>query len=824
MKFYTSVERYGNNILYRGYANGKPIALKDKFRPTLFLNTTETSDSWRSLDDKTLKPLQFDEMSEASEFIKRYENVENLDIYGMNNFVYQYITNKFPDDIEFNYSDINIMNIDIEVQSDDGFPHPDQANYPVISIAITDKKGIYKVWGLGDYDVTREDVTYMKCRDEANLLDRFLEYYGFNMPDVITGWNTKFFDIPYLVNRINKIMDAKDVKRMSPWGRVNPRTTKIMGNDNKFYELVGVQQLDFMDVFKKFGYSYGQLASYRLDHVAFVVLGENKLDYSEHGNLYTLYKEDHQKFIDYNIRDVELVQRMMEKTGLMQLTMTIAYKGGVNFEDAFGTTAIWDSFIYRILNKQKVAVPPKVMKPKSSYPGGYVKEPHVGAHDWVTSFDLNSLYPNIIIQWNMSPETVVDGIVPDISVESMLEGNAPYDPDYCLAPTGARFRKDKQGVIPAIIDQLYSERRITKKEMLNTQQEYENTKDESFQAKIVQLDNEQMAIKILMNSLYGALGNKFFRYFDQKVAEAITAGGRLAIKWAEVAVNDGMNTILETQNKDYVVAIDTDSLYINMSGLVDKFSPKDPVKFLDKICSGHFEQKIIEPAYAKLADLTSAFEPRMEMGREVIADKGIWVAKKRYILNVHNNEGVQYPEPKLKMMGIEAVKSSTPQIVRDRFKEIFKVIVEGTESETQNFISKFKREFQNLEPEVISFPRGTNDIKKWIDRDNIYKKGCPIHVRGTILYNNAIENKQLTKQYELIKSGEKIKFIYLKTPNPIQENVISYPNELPRELGLHNYIDYDLMFDKTFLSPITVILDAVGWTPEPSASLEEFFG
>lgn len=824
MKFYTSVERYGNNILYRGYANGKPVARKEKFKPTLFLHTTETSDSWRSLDDKTLKPLQFDEMSEATEFIKRYENVENLDIYGMNNFVYQYITEKFPDDIEFNYSDVNIMNIDIEVQSDDGFPHPDQANYPVISIALTDKKGRYMVWSLGDFDTDREDVSHMRCRDEANLLERFLDYYGFNMPDVITGWNTKFFDVPYLVNRINKVLDDKAVKRMSPWGRVSPRKTTIMGQENNFYELTGVQQLDFMDVFKKFGYSYGQLASYRLDHVAHIVLGEKKLDYSEHGNLYTLYKEDHQKFIEYNIQDVELVQRMMEKTGLMQLTLTIAYKGGVNFEDAFGTTSIWDSFIYRILNKQKVAVPPKVMKTKSSYPGGYVKEPQVGSHDWVTSFDLNSLYPNIIIQWNMSPETVVDGIVPDISVESMLAGNAPHDPDYCLAPTGVRFRKDKQGVIPAIIDQLYSERRITKKEMLNTQQEYENTKDESFQAKIVQLDNEQMAIKILMNSLYGALGNKFFRYFDQKVAESITAGGRLAIKWAEVAVNDGMNTILETQNKDYVIAIDTDSLYINMSGLVDKFSPNDPVKFLDKICSGHFESKVIEPAYAKLADLTSAFEPRMEMGREVIADKAIWVAKKRYILNVHNNEGVQYPEPKLKMMGIEAVKSSTPQIVRDRFKEIFKVIVEGTESQTQTFISKFKREFQNLEPEVISFPRGTKDIGKWVDKESVYKKGCPIHVRGAILYNNSIKSNNLTKQYELVKSGEKIKFIYLKTPNPIQENVISYPNELPRELGLHKYIDYDLMFDKTFLSPITVILDAVGWTPEPSASLEEFFG
>lgn len=823
MKFYTSVERFGNKILYRGYEHGKPVARKESFMPTLYTNSGNDS-GWKTLEGRPLSSILFDDMRTASDYIKKFSSVNGMEVHGMNNFVFQYITNKFPDDISFNYNLINIMNIDIEVQSDDGFPHPDEADYPVISIALTDKKGRYMVWGLGDYDNDREDVSYMRCRDEYNLLTRFLEYYELNMPDIITGWNTKFFDMPYLINRLRKVGGDKMTKRFSPWGLVNSRSVKIMGQANSYYEIMGVQQMDFLDVFKKFGYSYGQQESYRLDHVAHTVLGEKKIDYSEHGNLYTLYKEDYQKFIDYNIKDVELVQRMMEKTGLMQLAVTIAYKGGVNFEDSMGTTNIWDSFIYRVLNKQYIAAPPKEAKAKTSYPGGFVKEPVVGLHEWVSSFDLNSLYPNIIIQWNMSPETVIDGLVPNVSVESILEGGITPPPDSCVAPTGARFRKDKQGVIPAIIDQLYSERRVTKKEMLDTQQEYENTKNEMLQSKLVQLDNEQMAIKILMNSLYGALGNRYFRYFDQRVAEAITAAGRLAIKWAERAVNQGMNQILEAQEKDYVIAIDTDSLYINMSDIVNKFNPKDPVKFLDKICAGYFEPKVIAPAYARLAEITNAYEPRMEMGREVIADKAIWVAKKRYILNVHNNEGVQYEEPKLKMMGIEAVKSSTPQIVRDKFKEVFKVIIGGSEANTQKFISDFRDLFSSLPPEDVSFPRGVKELNKWTDSDTIYAKGTPIHVRGSLLFNHAIESNGLNKQYELVKQGEKVKFVYLKTPNPLNENVVAYPHLLPKELNLHKYIDYNLMFDKTFLDPLNVILDAVGWSSEEQASLEDFFG
>ena len=831
--FYTSVSRYGNKLLLRGYDSGHPIKERITFKPSLFVPNPKTT-KWQSLKGEPLEELVFDTMRDAKEFLQTTDSVKNLKIHGNANYIAQFIQQKYPGKIPFARNKINVTSIDIEVASDDGFPEPEYAAHEVISIALkSSTDDTYYVWGLGDFDVstsihTELKLEYVKCLDELDLLRKFIGHWSSprHIPDVITGWNTKFFDMPYLVNRINNVLSETYSKRLSPWGLVDRREVTIMGKSSQFYEIVGIQQLDYLDLYKKFTYS--QQESYKLDHIAHVELDERKISYEEYGSLHSLYKNDYQKFIDYNIKDVELIERFEDKMGLITLCMTIAYKAGVNYTEAFGTTGIWDTFIYRTLDEQKIAVPPKEVEAKAEYPGGYVKAPMVGKHNWVVSFDLNSLYPHLIMQYNMSPETVLDQRTSGIDVDYCLKYKPKHTTDTAMAANGSHYSKEKRGVIPSIIDTLYSERKVIKTDMLKAEQNAQKDKSFRLVKKISNLNNQQMAIKILMNSLYGALGNRFFRYYDLRVAEGITLSGQLSIRWAEKATNDFMNRIVGTDSVDYVIAIDTDSLYVNFEPLVSKLNlPENKtVEIIDKMCNEQFVPMMAK-SYQSLSDNMNSYENKMVMDREVIADVGIWTAKKRYILNVHNSEGVQYEEPKLKIMGIEAVKSSTPAICRDALKELFKVIVIQDEVDVQKAIAQFKEYFYSRPAHEVAFPRGVTDITKWVDvykeYGGLYIKGTPIHVRGTLVYNDAIIMNKLRKKYTLVKNGEKIKFVYLKTPNPVKENVISFPDYLPEELKMSEYIDYPLQFEKTFLDPITPILDAIGWSIEPKATLESFF-
>ena len=695
---------------------------------------------------------------------------------------------------------------------------------------------IYYVWGLQDYDVSKSllkdrEIKYIKCTDERDLITRFITHWShpLHTPDVLTGWNTLYFDIPYIINRTMQVCSEDWCKKLSPWGVIQPREATVMGRKQQKWSIMGIAQLDYLDLFKKFGYSYGTQESYKLDHIAYVVLGERKLSYEEYSSLHSLYENDYQKFIDYNIKDTELISRFEDKMGLITLALTMAYRGGVNYEDVMGTTAIWDAIIFRDLSSKGIIIPPMTEKFKSSFAGGYVKSPQVGLHDWVVSFDLNSLYPNIIVQWNMSPETIVDKVVYGTDVKSLLNADSPSDTEgHSMAATGQCFSKGRQGFLPRIITEYYDERSIIKKKMLASQQELEGidktNKRELYRVErdISIFENQQMAIKILLNSLYGALGNQWFRYFDLRIAEAITVSGQLAIQLAEKSVNTHMNKLLKT-DKDYVIAIDTDSIYVNMNEVVKKFNPVNPVKFLDKIAETSFIP-VIDDTYNHLHNVTNSYVPRMVMAREAIADKGIWTAKKRYILNVHNNEGVQYATPKLKIMGIEAIKSSTPEICRNALRDIFKVIISGDEGSTQRAVQSFKSKFNLASIEEISFPRGVSDIVKWKNNATIYGKGTPIHVRGSLLYNYYVKQAKLEKKYPAIKNGEKIKFCYLKLPNSMRENVISFPDYMPIELDLEKYVDYEKQFSKTFIDPIEPIFAAVGWSVEPRATLDEFFG
>ena len=833
MKIYTNAYRFGKNIRYLGYENGKRVQRVVPFSPTLYVTSKDPNTQWKSLDGLPVEPIKFGTMREASDFTKQYDDVAGFDTYGNTNFVVQYINDLFPGTIKWDRNLINVTSLDIETKFENGFPEPAIADQEVT--AITTKNNIddiYYVFGCGDYDVEASymqdyQVIYKKCKDEKELLTRFVIHMG-NV-DVITGWNVEYFDIPYLVNRIGKICGPSILKKLSPWGDIKDSTQKPNAFNPKprpQFKIMGITVLDYLEIYKKFTYTPQE--SYKLDHIAHVELGDRKLSYDEFTDLNDLHANNYQKFIDYNIKDVEIIDRLEDKMGLITLAITMAYKGGVNYTDVLGTVAIWDAIIYRDLSLKKIAIPQNKESFKGDYPGGYVKAPQVGKHDWVCSFDLNSLYPSIIMQYNMSPETIIDGNEYGVDVDAFMAGNVEnHTPNTALTINGSRFKTDKIGVLPSIIEALYDERVIIKGDMLEAQQAKEEidlsdkTAIYAADKKIAIAKNNQMAIKILLNSLYGAMGNKWFRYFDMRIAEGITLTGQATIKWAEKHLNEYLNKLMET-NDDYVVAIDTDSVYITLGELVNRVNPPNPVDFLDKVCGGKLEQVLID-CYADLYSKLGGRANKMVMGREVIANRGIWTAKKRYILNVHDNEGVRYAKPKLKVMGIEAIKSSTPAICRQALKDIFVTIIDREESDVQDEIAAFKKIFKAASPEEVSFPRGINEIAKWQDKKTLYKKGCPIHVRGAIMHNNFIKEKALGKKINDINGGDKVKFTYLRQPNPMKSNVISFIDYLPKQFQLEQYVDYNLQFEKTFMSVIEPILDSIGYESEKVITLEDFF-
>jgi DNA polymerase elongation subunit (family B) len=688
------------------------------------------------------------------------------------------------------------------------------------------------VFGCGDYDNNRDDVTYLKCRDENNLIMRFLDMWEETSPDIVTGWNIQFFDIPYLNNRITRLMGDNTAKRLSPFRRIGERTTTIHNKQQVAFDLVGIAILDYIELYKKFTYS--QQESFSLNHISYLELGEKKLDYSEVESLHQLYRTNFQKFIEYNIHDVELVDRIDAKMQLIDMALALAYDAKVNYTDVFTQVRMWDTLIHNELIEQNIVVPQNVRTPKDEqYAGAYVKDPIVGMHEWVVSFDLNSLYPHLIMQYNVSPETIVEGRHTSISIDNLLNSEYQASGEYCMAANGHYFKRDKQGFLPAMMQRMYDDRSLYKKKMIEAQKAYEKETDKERKREITnqisKYKNLQLAKKVQLNSAYGALGNQYFRFFDIRQAEAITLSGQLSIRWIEMKLNGYLNKLLKTKEVDYVIASDTDSVYVNLGPLVHMvYGQKSETKietivdFVNKACIEKFEP-FIDKSYQELADYMNAFDQKMQMKREVIANKGIWTAKKRYILNVYDSEGVRFAEPKLKMMGIEAVKSSTPMSCRDKIKESLKIVMNGNETDFQSFVEAFKQEFKTLPFEDIAFPRGVSDLSKYMSSSELYSKGTPMHVRGAIMFNAFLKKYKLTKKYQLIQDGDKTKFCYMKVPNPVQENVFSILTVLPKEFGVEKYIDYDTQFDKAYLEPLKTIVNTIGWKTERVSSLENFF-
>jgi DNA polymerase elongation subunit (family B) len=831
MNFYTNISQWGNTLLLREVVNGERLTRRVKYKPTLYA-PVEKPTEWKTLDGGYVTPVNFDNMKEAREWVDNYKNQPEM-VFGSTMYPYNFIAESYPNTVEYDIDKILIVTIDIEVECENGFPSPEQAIEPLLSITVKNHQSKkFVVWGIGKFNNSRDDVTYVECESELHLIKEFLIFWEKHQPDVITGWNTEFFDIPYLCNRITNLCGEDEIKRLSPWRSVHSREVFQMGRKHQVYEIQGVAHLDYFDLYRKFTYSAQE--SYRLDHIAFVELGEKK-----DGNPYETFREwytkDYQSFLEYNIMDVELVDKLEDKMKLIELCLTMAYDAKVNYMDVLGSTKYWDILIYNYLHKKKIAIPQKKKSEKpEKFEGAYVKDPQVGMHKWVMSFDLNSLYPHLIMQYNISTETLYSQKkVPDMSVDKLLDRKVDTSilKGVTLTPNGALFKTNKRGFLPEMMQSMYDDRVKYKKLLLQAKQEYENTKEPRLLKDISKYNNIQMAKKISLNSAYGALGNVWFRYYDLLVAEAITTSGQLSIRWIERAVNQYLNDLLKTSGHDYVIASDTDSIYVCFDSLVSKVFDKGTetkkiVKFLDDVARQKIEP-FIEKSYQSLHEYVNSYEQKMEMSREVIADKGIWTAKKRYILNVWDNEGVQYKEAQLKIMGIEAVKSSTPAPCREKIKQGLKIIMNGTEKEINTFIQDFREEFMSLPPEEIAYPRSVNGLSKFSDTSQLFAKGAPIHCKGAILYNHLVKKNKLSNKVPYIQEGDKIKFINLKQPNIYQCSSISFMTKLPKELDLHKSVDYDVQFEKSFVEPLNFILQKINWLVDKSygtqGSLEDFF-
>lgn len=835
MQFYTNVFQRGNKVYYRGYKDDRRVSEVVDYKPYLFIpHRRDTNTRYRTLQGKPVERIDFESIREAKDFIEKYSEVDNFEIYGLTNFQYLYIYDKFHGEIDFDPSWINVISIDIETDSSDGFPDIEKADKEIVSITLS-RKGEKVVLGMKDFVTKDKNVHYIKCKDEWYLLQNFLKVWqsGRYMPDILTGWNIEFFDMPYLVNRIRGVLGDHEAKKLSPWGILDERTIEIRGRENKTYVPAGITILDYLHLYRKF--SFKNQESYKLDHIAEEELGERKVDYHSEGytSLDDLYQRNYQRFIEYNIHDVVLVDRLEEKLGFIQMVITFAYDAKVNFADTLTTVRPWDVIIHNYLLDRAIVIPQ--MKRGSGYDnlvGGYVKEPKLGMSKWVVSFDLNSLYPHLIMQYNISPEMIVRREEMWPQLESIIDGYAVMVDGYANAANGVLFSKQKQGFLPGLMEKMYNDRVAYKQNMLEAKKILAGLpKDADPELKrnlgnlIAKYHNLQLAKKIQLNSAYGALGNEYFRWFNFDMAEAITMSGQLAIRWIERKFNEYLNRLLKTDKVDYIIASDTDSIYVNLEPLVNFLEIDDlqkKIKAVDDFCEKKL-QPMINRAYKELAEYTQAYQQKMFMKRETIADKGIWKAKKMYILNAWNVEGVQYSEPQLKLQGIEAVRSSTPKACRASIKQALKIIMNEDEAAVQAYIAKFKTEFMQLPFEEVAFPRGVKGMDKYADKHTIYTKGTPIHVKGALLYNHMIKKKGLGKKYQEIGDGDKIKFALLKMPNPLHDTVISVLDELPPEFDLQRYVDYDAQFQKSFLEPIKSIMDTIGWDTEKRATLVSFF-
>lgn len=852
-EFYTSVDRIGNTICER-YINekGQEQRREIQYSPSLFIHS-KNQEKYKDLFGNYCHKKQFKTMGEANKYLK--DNSGNYEVLGMEDFELAYISDNYSDrkyNIDENMKYIRIANLDIECPAK-AFPYATETKYPIKSIVHYDNiMDEYHFFGTksGQIEWSRKNsmlsdelldkVVYHPCDSEKTLLTNYILFWKQYTPNATTGWNTESFDIPYIYERMRKVLSEDIANHLSPWKQVKVKRG-IDSNDNEYItvDLAGVASFDYLKLYRKF--TFKTRPNYRLDTIGHIEVDHRKVEF-EQVNYIDFYNEDYQRFGDYNIVDVELVNKIDKKMLLLNLAVTLAYYSGVKFSSVTGTLKPWDAIIFNSLHKENRVVPMARHKAKIKYIGAFVKPPIMGFYHDILSFDLTSLYPSIIRQCNISPETMIKKLelqYSDIYEQIDALTNMEYhilNEGYSASANGMLYTKEFQGVIPREITKVFLERKAHKKVELENSQLAEKEKSAgrpslNYALIAAREHIQQMVRKIQINSLYGALGNNYFRYYDIRNAEAVTSFGQLAIKWVARDINAYLNRSCNTTGVDYVVYGDTDSVYINFNPLMKKLG-KDGVKgenrveILDRI-GKVVEKQVINPSYDYLTEYMNNKEKQMFMDREAIALTGFFLnKKKRYALSVNDMENVRYPvdSPKLKIMGIETQRSSTPPLAQSALKESIRRILTEDESSLQTLVSDTHDQWMGCDYHDISYISSANNIAKYSDEKWNPKFKCPGHLKGVLSHN------KLSEQYgfQRIDEGEKVALIKLKEPNRFGIPLIAYPSggDIPRELDeseMEKSIDRELLYQEKFLSPLKSICSCIDWDYEAKFDLADFF-
>lgn len=845
--YYTNFFQRGSKIYIRQIdENGTRNNFHIDYKPKIYIKSDTPNCDYKNLDGDELFEIEFSDIKSSKSYVDAYQG----EVYGYPRNLYACVDETYPNDIEYNFQDLRIGFLDIEVESDTHYSTIKNPDQPIILIQLL-YKDIFYIFGTKVYESYDENVKYIKCKDEIDLLKKFVQVFRKFDFDIISGYNSGGYDMPMLYSRM-ELLELNDLfKKLSPFNYVETSEIEVFGKMQLRVEICGIQHLDYMDLVKKFDFT--NYINYKLDTVARTILGEGKVQYD--GNLSELYVKDFSKFLEYGKKDVELLQKIEHQQKLIELVVMLGYKSKVNYLDSMMQVRMWDNaFMVFLKYERKVQVPYKNTNDDDGlgYEGAYVKQPIAGKYNWIVSDDVASLYPSIIMAYNMSPETYYGIESKDVKffvdnfdekfTRELQEKNVT-----CVA-NGAMFIKDTIGFVPEII-QIGFNKRIKAKDAMNLaknkiaeletrlikepENELEILSQLIVQNQIMSVKKiEQQALKISLNSAYGAIGNSKFRFYQKEIAEGITLTGQVLLKRIERVSNELLNKLENTLDNQYVITQDTDSNYLRLDSIVKKYVPKNTstekiVEFLDRFHKKNIAP-ILEEATNKMQEDMNVFQYKLKFVRDVIADVGIFIAKKRYILQVWDSEGTRYSKPDMKVMGVESVKSSTPEFCKGKINQSIDIMLNKSNEELIDYLHNTRNEFMTLPIEDISSPRGINDIEKYTtqsytldsfgdDEDETsitYKTRCPMHVKASIFHNKLLMEKGLLKWYQPIENGDKIKYTYLKQPNPINNNAIAFDGKLPIEFGLHHYVDYDMQYEKTFLNPIKSITSVIGWKTE----------